>query len=125
MWYVSRWPEGDISAASQTFRFEEEVADDDPELVAFFETAPPTNPAGFQGFWVATSVTNVQMRRALRAMGLFEMVDGYLRQPGADVEALESWEYANVFLYSDPLLDPIVSALSLDKRALFALALTK
>lgn len=70
-------------------------------------------------------VTNYQMRQALRQMGIFEIVDGFLRGPSADPAALDAWDYANFFFINDPLLDPIVAALQLDKPALFALAKTK
>lgn len=123
---VLRYPEGDIAAVTQQFRpGRETLADSDPEIVAFLATNPPAIAEGWVGAFPVTAVTNLQMRRALRQSGAFSSVNSYLRGPSAPEDALDAWDYANVFYYTDPTLDLVVSALGLNKRALFALASTK
>lgn len=123
---VLRYPEGDLAAFNPVLKTGREVlADDNAELMAFQATSPPLTSDGWYGALPVLQVTNYQMRLALIELGAFAAVDGYLRGPGVPIEALQAWDYANIFYYADPLVDMVVAALSLNKRAVFALAATK
>jgi hypothetical protein len=58
---------------------------------------------------VPASVTNAQLRRALRAQGLLDQVDAAIQQIGGD--ALIQWQYGNPFMRFDPLVVQIGAAL--------------
>lgn len=122
--YVLRWPEGDLAAISETVQFEEIVADNAQEIIDFLATDPPTNPMGFRGTWVISRCTNSQMRAALRQMNLIGQVNGYIHQQSNNPYMIDRWEYANEFYYDHELVDQVVTALQLNKRALFILAST-
>ena len=60
---------------------------------------------------VPDSVTNYQARRAIRAAGLFDKVDAAIRGAG-DPDFVDAWDYANVFLRSDPVIQALPAALT-------------
>lgn len=123
---VLRYPEGDLAAIrTPPMPGRETLDDNDAEIVAFLATNPPSTSDGYLGVIPSLQVTNFQMRQALREAGVYQTVDDHLRAPGGNPVALEGWDYANNFFYLDTLLNTVVSDLSLDKRALFALAATK
>ncbi len=68
------------------------------------------------------SCTPLQMRRALRQLGLFENVQAYVASLPA--EAQEAWEYASTMPASDPLIVTACAALGVDRKALYDLAET-
>ena len=60
---------------------------------------------------VPESVTNYQARRAIRAAGLFDQVDAAIRGAG-DPTFVDAWDYANVFLRTDPVILALPAALN-------------
>ena len=56
-------------------------------------------------------ITPLQTRRALRAAGLLDTVEGWLS--GQDVTVKEAWEYAIVFERLDPIVMAAATALGL------------
>ena len=60
---------------------------------------------------VPDSVTNYQARRAIRAAGLFDKIDAAIRGAG-DPDFVDAWDYANVFLRNDPVIQALPAALT-------------
>ena len=72
----------------------------DAEIVAFFGPQVATVPA---------SVSPLQMRKALRQMGLKAAVDAYIST--LDEETVEEWEYALAIERGNPTLQTAISGL--------------
>lgn len=75
---------------------------------------------------VIMSVGPLQLRRALREVGMYSAVAAYVET--APEEVKEAWEYATEYKRSDPLFPVVQSAMGLTDAqvdALFALAATK
>lgn len=71
--------------------------------VQTIDPAPPPVPA---------SVTPLQMRKAIRQLGLKPSVDALIAT--LDEEIVEAWEYATEILRSNPLIAMAASALEMD-----------
>jgi hypothetical protein len=87
----------------------------------FFPPSPEPESAP-----VIMSVGPLQLRRALRGVGMYAAVIAYVE--AADEEIQEAWEYATEYRRDDPLFPIVQAALELtdeDVDALFALAATK
>lgn len=114
IWYVHRRDDGTIASAHAepmegyaTEPLDETAA----EMAAYF--APIKDP-------VPRTVTPLQLRRALRRMGLKTAVEAYVAQANEDVR--DAWEYAFVIEIDDPLLVTAAQLLGVDLQSLFRLA---
>jgi hypothetical protein len=86
-------------------------------------TAPVVEPEPAP---VIMSVGPLQLRRALREVGMYAAVVAYVE--AADEEIQEAWEYATEYRRDDPLFPVVQTAMELtdeDVDNLFALAATK
>jgi hypothetical protein len=95
------------------FAGQEEVPDDDPQVITYLQAL--ANPAPSQA-------TPLQMRRALRKLGLLDQVNAYVQSQSVDVQ--DSWQYCIGFPRNDPMIVAAATALNVDLDALFALAAT-
>jgi hypothetical protein len=84
----------------RTITIASDVQDRDAQIAAFF---PPEVPA---------SVTPLQMRKALRAVGLKPAVDAFVAALG-DEEAVEEWEYALAIERGNPMLNNAAAQLGM------------
>lgn len=100
-------------SVSPQFDGQEQMPDDAPEVVACVK-ALPTSPI--------QSVTPLQMRRALRRLGLIDAVNAYVQSQSVDVQ--DSWQYCIGFPRNDPMIAAAGQALNVDLDALFDLAAT-
>ena len=66
------------------------------------------------------SCLNLQMRRALRKLGLIDAVNAYVKAQPDDVQ--DSWEYGVTIPASDAMVIAACAALGVDRKALFDLA---
>lgn len=98
----------------QVLNIENGAKNKDARIAAFFpDEVPP-------------SVTPLQMRKALRHVGLKPSVDAYIASLG-DSEAVEEWEYALAIERGNPVLDNAATLLGMTSDQvddLFRLAAT-
>ena len=93
-----------------------DAADLEEETAAFFTDEPAPVPE---------SVTPLQMRKALRQMGLKAAVDAYIAT--LDEETVEEWEYALAIERGNPTLQTAISGMGWTEEQaddLFRLAAT-
>jgi hypothetical protein len=71
---------------------------------------------------VPVEVTPLQIRRALRQMGVLDQVNAYVSTQGEDVQ--DAWQFAIAIPRNDPMVVAAAAALNIDADALFKLANT-
>ena len=113
--FVDRDANGNVTGLYRCGQFpdQEQLADNDPKAVAFLQAL--ANPP-------ITHVTPLQMRSALRQMGLIDQVNAYVVQQTPDYQ--DAWQYASTMPIGYSMLVAVASALKFDLNALFTLAAT-
>lgn len=91
------------------------ITTDHADYVAFLATLAANALAG-------RTCTPLQMRRALRQLGILATVESYVASQSEETQ--EAWEYASAMPASDPLIVAACAALSVDRKALYDLAET-
>jgi hypothetical protein len=80
---------------------------------SFTPLPPPPSP-------IPQEVTPLQIRRALRQLGMLEQVNAYVSAQDGDVQ--DAWQFAIAIPRNDPLVVAAAAALGVDADALFRLA---
>lgn len=114
IWYVARNPDKTIAAAfsyEQPDYADEQLDDQAGELAVWFSAVRNPMPA---------QVTPLQMRMALRQLGILNQVIGYVNQQPPDVQ--DAWNYASFFPITDPMIVAAARALNVDLNSLFKTA---
>jgi len=107
----------DLVDGDRTKKIPATARDKSEQIAAFF---PPEAPP------VPESVTPLQMRKALRSVGLKPAVDAFVAALG-DEEAAEEWEYALAIERGNPMLNNAAAQLGMNAHQvddLFRLAAT-
>lgn len=91
------------------------VSADHPDVVAYFAAAEKNALNSME-------VTPLQMRRALRQLGVLDAVISYVAVQTAEIQ--EAWEYAVKMPASDPMIMAACVALGVDRKTLYDLAKT-
>lgn len=92
---------------------QEEVPDDSADVAAFLQAI---NPAP------TLRVSPLQMRMALRQMGIIAQVDAYVAQQDPNMQ--DAWQYASTMPITNPMVVAVATALNVDLKSLFQLAAT-